>query len=75
MIIYQIILAFIMIMAINTCDGFDGKLFGLFLWALISLVSLAIHYESKKMKNIDKIKNRQMAIYNEEYFNNFGELP
>lgn len=75
MIVYQIILAIIMVSTIIFCDDFNGKIIGFYIWGILSSIAMVVKYKQKQMTIHEKINNQYISEYNNKYFDNFGELP
>jgi len=77
MIIYQIIVGFIMFGSILYCKTSNGIIVGIMIWIIFSIIPLLIF---SKVKDRNIIKKEQYFLnkqkqYEEDYFNEFGELP
>ena len=75
MIIYQIILAFIMLNAINICNGFDGKVLGFCLWGILGIIPLIVKWKNEKITKEEIERNKRYFEYQEKYYNDYGEMP
>lgn len=75
MIIYQIILAIVMVSTIIFCDDFNGKIIGFYIWGILSSITIVVRYKQKQMTTNEKINGKRISEYNNQYFDNFGELP
>ena len=77
MIIYQIIVGFIMFGSISYCKTINGIIAGIMIWIMLSIIPLFIFLKVKDKKITKKeqyVLNKQKQ-YEEDYFNEFGELP
>lgn len=75
MIVYQIILAIIMVSTIIFCDDINGKIIGFYIWGIFSSIAIVVKYKQKQMTIHEKINGQYISEYNNKYFDNFGELP
>ena len=75
MIIYQTILAFIMICAIGLCKTGDGVICGIIMWFLLCKIPLFVYKHRRKVTRKDIERYKKIAEYRKYYYNNYGELP
>lgn len=75
MILYEVVIAIIAIGTLIRCETGDGILLGFVIWFLLGGFPLIAIYKGKKMTNAERKKLNDYYNYQEEYFNNFGELP
>lgn len=74
MIFYQICLAAILLGSVSYCESVNGKTIGILCWLILSVVPLIYKYNRKRGK-VNLYKINQQRIYQEKYYNEFGELP
>ena len=76
MIFYQILLAIILLGSILNCESGNGQIIGLLIWFVLSIIPIL--YISNNKNNLirkDIYKINKKRIYQEKYYNEFGELP
>ncbi len=74
--IYQIFIAIVTILTLSKCSSPYAILWGLFIYACLSIIPLAMFKElNKRMTKKEMIYLHKKRIEDEEYYNNFGELP
>lgn len=75
MIFYQVLIAVIAIGTLTRCETTNGVLAGLVIWFLLGVFPLIMVHKGKKLTKTEIRRQNQYYEYQEEYFNNFGELP
>lgn len=76
MTIYQIFVGIVMLLTISKCESSHGILCGLFIYACLSIIPLVMKKEAqKKVSKEELIRRYKKTLEDEEYFNNFGQLP
>ena len=78
MIFYQICLGIILLGSVYCCNGIDGKILGILCWFILSIMPFVYKYDKKQKRKLtqeDIYKINQQRIYQEKYYNEFGELP
>lgn len=74
--IYQIFIAIVTILTLSKCNNSYAIFCGLFIYACLSIIPLVMFKESnRKMTKEEIIYLNKKRIEDEEYYNNFGELP
>ena len=75
MIIFQIIFAIIMMLAISNCETSDGSMLGFCIWIIVTFLVFVVNKKGKKVTKKERINNIKRIKNSEIYYNNYGELP
>ena len=74
--IYQIFIGIVTILTLSKCSSPYAILWGLFIYSFLAIIPLVLFKESnKKMTRKEMICLHKKRLQDEEYYNNFGELP
>ena len=75
MTIYQVFILIVTLLTLSKCSNSYGILFGLFIYSFIGIIPLILFVKKKELTREEKIRLYKKRLEDEEYFNNFGELP
>lgn len=75
MIVYEIFVTVVTFATISKCSNPYGILVGLFIYSFIGIIPLILAIKKKELTREEKIRLYKKRLEDEEYFNNFGELP
>ena len=74
--IYQIFIGIVTLLTLSKCSSPYAILCGLFIYSFLAIIPLVLFKESnKKMTKKEMICLHKKRLQDEEYYNNFGELP